>query len=105
MERMFAEEENLEIQEMIARFYDKFDELHEHSINKALAKSPNKQQVLKEIKYKIPQKWTGKFHKFDVIPIDIYRNQAINNERGRVNKQQMIDAKLKIVQEYEKMKQ
>ena len=43
MERMFAEEENLEIQEMIARFYDKFDELHEHSINKALAKSPNKQ--------------------------------------------------------------
>ena len=31
-----------------------FDELHEHSINKALAKSPNKQQVLREIKYKIP---------------------------------------------------
>lgn len=82
---------------MIARFYDKFDELHEHSINKALAKSPNKAQVLKEIKYKIPPKWTGKFHKFDVIPIDIYKKDAISNERGKVNKQSTLDAKLRIV--------
>jgi hypothetical protein len=33
MERLYQEEENLEIQEMIARFYDKFDELHEQSVN------------------------------------------------------------------------
>ena len=42
MERLYAEEDNTEIQEMIAKFYSKFDELHEYSVGMALAKSPNK---------------------------------------------------------------
>jgi hypothetical protein len=35
-------EENQEIQEMIIQFYSKFDQLHEQSVAKTLAKSPNK---------------------------------------------------------------
>lgn len=33
MERLYADEENAEIQQMIAKFYEKFDELHEQSVN------------------------------------------------------------------------
>jgi hypothetical protein len=57
---------------MIARFYDKFDELHEQSVNQALARSPNKAQVKNEIKYKIPERWTKKFHKHDIVPLNLY---------------------------------
>ena len=53
---------------MIAKFYNKFDELHEQSLGQALSRSPNKQQVKMEIKYKIPERWTRKFHKQDVVP-------------------------------------
>ena len=41
---------------------------------------------MQEIKYKIPEKWTKKFQKFDIIPIDLYKKTAISNERGKVNK-------------------
>ena len=67
---------------MIARFYNKFDELHEQSVQAALAKSPNKVTVKNEIKYKIPERWTKRFYKYDIIsklPVD-------GEERGRVNK-------------------
>lgn len=86
IDRLQAEEENAEIQEMIAKFYNKFDELHEQSIGMALSRSPNKQQVKNEIKYKIPERWTKKFHKFDIVPIDHYTKSAVSDERGRVNK-------------------
>ena len=33
MEKLYKEEENAEIQEMITKFYNKFDELHEQSVN------------------------------------------------------------------------
>jgi hypothetical protein len=71
---------------MIARFYNKFDELHEHSVGLALAKSPNKKQVINEVKYKIPERWTKKFHKYDIVPINHYTKSAVNEERGKVNK-------------------
>eukprot|EP00347_Sterkiella_histriomuscorum_P022188 403331364 len=83
MERLQAEEESAEIQEMIAKFYNKFDELHEQSVSLALAKSPNKQQVKNEIKYKIPERWTKRFHKHDIIPLTHYTTSAVNEERGR----------------------
>jgi len=67
IERLQAEEESAEIQDMIARFYNKFDELHEQSVQAALAKSPNKLLVKNEIKYKIPERWTRPFHKHDII--------------------------------------
>jgi hypothetical protein len=67
IERLQAEEESAEIQDMIARFYNKFDELHEQSVQAALAKSPNKLLVKNEIKYKIPERWTKPFHKHDII--------------------------------------
>ena len=52
---------------MIARFYNKFDELHEQSVQTALAKSPNINTVKNEIKYKIPERWTRKFYKYDIV--------------------------------------
>jgi hypothetical protein len=42
IDKLYQEEETQDIQHMIAKFYNKFDELHEQSINQALAKSPNK---------------------------------------------------------------
>lgn len=57
---------------MIARFYNKFDELHEQSLIQALAKSPNKQQVKNEVKYKIPERWTKRFHLHDIVPLKMF---------------------------------
>lgn len=54
----------------------------------ALARSPNKQQVKNEIKYKIPERWTKKFHKYDIIPFQ--NAPGTLEERGRVNKQTII---------------
>lgn len=85
---------------MIAKFYDKFDELHEHSVHQALARSPNKNQVKMEVKYKIPERWTKKFHKHDVIPLDLFSATAINEERGRVNKQSVVDNNQKKLMQY-----
>jgi len=40
-----------------------------------------------EIKYKIPDRWTKKFNKYDVIPfIKDNANLAISEERGRINR-------------------
>ncbi len=73
---------------MIARFYNKFDELHEQSVQAALAKSPNKQLVKNEIKYKIPERWTKRFHKHDIIGKILANDQQYGtDERGYVNKQ------------------
>lgn len=72
-------------------------------MNQALARSPNKNQVKVEIKYKIPERWTKKFHKFDVVPMSIYTQGGVQEERGRVNKQ--LQSQMKVVQEYEKMQQ
>lgn len=52
---------------MIAQFYQKFDELHEQSISQALARSPNKVHLKNEVKYRVPERWTKKFHKEDII--------------------------------------
>lgn len=68
----FYEEENTDIQQMIAQFYNKFDELHEQSLTAALSKNPNKQSIKNEVKYRIPDRWTKKFHKHDIISMDIY---------------------------------
>jgi len=69
---------------MITQFYSKFDELHDFSVEQALSKSPNKEQIKKEIKYKIPERWTKKFHKYDIVPLHV--PNAISEERGRVNR-------------------
>ena len=87
IERLQAEEESAEIQDMIARFYNKFDELHEQSVQNALARSPNRVQVKNEIKYKIPERWTRKFHKHDIIGRIIAGEQHLTDERGVVNRQ------------------
>ena len=102
IERLQAEEESAEIQEMIAKFYNKFDELHEQSVGQALARSPNKQQVKMEVKYKIPERWTKKFHKLDIVPLSFYQQSAVNDERGRVNKQTIADNKQQYIEEQNK---
>lgn len=76
---------------MIAKFYTKFDDLHEHSIGQTLARSPNKIQVKNEVKYKIPERWTGKFHKHDIVPLHTYKESAVKEERGHVNKMNVVD--------------
>ena len=87
LDRLLQEEETLEIQHMIAKFYNKFDELHEQSVNNALATNPNRDQMKKEIKYRIPERWTKSFHKYDIVDINIYNQRdGIKNERGKVNR-------------------
>ena len=71
---------------MIAQFYNKFDELHEQSLTQALAKSPNKNTIKNEVKYRIPERWTKAFHKEDIISQDIYKQSQIPEERGIVNR-------------------
>ena len=56
---------------MIAQFYNKFDELHEQSLTQALAKGPNLAVIKNEVKYRIPERWTKRFHKHDVVSLDI----------------------------------
>ena len=76
---------------MIAKFYNKFDELHEQSVNQALAKSPNKEQLRNEVKYRIPERWTKRFHKYDIVDINIYNQKAgIKQERGKINVEQKV---------------
>jgi hypothetical protein len=76
---------------MIAKFYNKFDELHEQSINQALAKDPNREQLRNEVKYRIPERWTKRFHKYDIVDINIYNDKTgIVGERGRVNKEKKV---------------
>jgi hypothetical protein len=86
IERLQAEEESAEIQDMIARFYNKFDELHEQSVQSALANSLNRLQAKNEIKHKIPERWTRKFHKHDIIGRIISSKQHHTDERGVVNR-------------------
>jgi len=77
---------------MIAKFYNKFDELHEQSINQALAKGPSIDQLKHEVKYRIPERWTKRFHKYDIVDINIYRQKpGINQERGKVNKEKKVE--------------
>lgn len=71
---------------MIAQFYNKFDELHEQSLTQALAKSPNKNMIKNEVKYRIPERWTKGFYKHDVVAMDILRGQSIPEERGNINR-------------------
>ena len=73
---------------MIAQFYNKFDELHEQSLTQALAKSPNKAMIKNEVKYRIPERWTKKFHKNDVVSSEILLGQSIPEERGAINRNQ-----------------
>ena len=95
IERLYAEEETQDIQQMIAKFYNKFDELHEQSVSQALAKSPNREQLKNEVKYRIPDRWTKKFHYYDIVDINVAnRNRpGILQERGRVNKPARVAAK------------
>ena len=76
---------------MIAKFYNKFDELHEQSVSQALAKQPNMEQLKNQVKYRIPERWTKKFHKYDVVDINIYNEKTgIVQERGKINKAEKI---------------
>ncbi len=90
-QRLYAEEESADIQQMIAQFYNKFDELHEQSLTQALAKSPNKAMIKNEVKYRIPERWTKGFHKHDVVSMDILRGQSIPEERGNINRHQIVN--------------
>ena len=85
-QRLYAEEESADIQQMIAQFYNKFDELHEQSLTQALAKSPNKAMIKNEVKYRIPERWTKGFYKHDVVSMDILKGQSIPDERGNINR-------------------
>ena len=89
IERLQAKEKSAEIQDMIARFFDIFDELHEQSVKNALARSPNRVHVKNEIKYKKPERWTRKFHKHDIIGRIIAGEQHLTDDRGVVNRQGM----------------
>lgn len=87
---------------MIAQFYNKFDELHEQSLSAALSRSPDKNTIKNEVKYRIPERWTKNFHKYDIVNLDIYKNTSILQERGRVNKDSTINKKLRSDEEREK---
>jgi uncharacterized membrane protein YheB (UPF0754 family) len=88
--RLLQEEESGDIQKMIAQFYNKFDELHEQSLTAALSKNSDKQSLKNEIKYHIPQRWTKNFHKYDIVSMDIYKDSAVTQERGRVNRDKVV---------------
>lgn len=75
--KIYVEEESQDIQKMIAQFYNKFDELHEQSLTAALSRSPNKNSIKNEVKYRIPTRWTKSFHKQDVISMDIFKHSGI----------------------------
>lgn len=47
-----------------------------------------------EIKYKIPERWTGKFHKHDILPIVGSKDSAVREERGKVNKHKVVEISL-----------
>lgn len=77
---------------MIAKFYNKFDELHEQSVTQALSKGPDMIQLKNQVKYRIPERWTKRFHKFDIVDIGIFRDKpGILQERGRVNKEAKVE--------------
>lgn len=90
-QRLYAEEESADIQQMIAQFYNKFDELHEQSLTAALARSPNKTLIKNEVKYRIPERWTKQFHKEDIVSMDIYKASSIPEERGKVNRTNVLN--------------
>ena len=50
-----------------------------------LSKNPNKKSIKNEVKYRIPERWTKKFHKQDIISNDILQQSGIAQERGKVN--------------------
>ena len=80
MARESAEQESVDIQHMIAQFYNKFDELHEKSLMSALAQQPNRATIKNEVKYRIPDRWTKKFNKHDVVSLDLMKGSGIENE-------------------------
>ena len=45
IDKLYQEEETQDIQQMIAKFYNKFDDLHEQSVTQALSKNPNMDQL------------------------------------------------------------
>ena len=48
-------------------------------------------QLKNEVKYRIPERWTRKFHKYDIVDINIYQKKpGILDERGKINKAEMI---------------
>ena len=75
---------------MIAQFYNKFDELHEQSLTQALARSPHKVTMKNEVKYRIPDRWTKKFHKEDILGIDPGKLSKNIDQVGLVNKESII---------------
>jgi len=39
-----------------------------------------------EVKYRIPERWTKKFHKYDIVDINIFNKKSgIEHERGKIN--------------------
>ena len=60
----------------------------------ALEKSPNKNIVKNEIKYKIPERWTKPFYKHDIIGKVLADDRFNAEERGKVNKNAAITNKI-----------
>jgi len=49
------------------------------------------------VKYRIPERWTKKFHKYDIVDINIYNKKTgIEKERGKVNKAERIEERERI---------
>jgi hypothetical protein len=99
---MYQEEESVDIQHMIAQFYNKFDELHEKSLMTALASNPNREVIKNEVKYRIPDRWTKKFNKHDIVSLDLLRGTGIDNEQGKVNKREILDKKKQVEENRDK---
>ncbi len=47
--------------------------------------------IKNEVKYRIPERWTKGFHKHDVVSMDILRGQSIPEERGNINRHQIVN--------------
>ena len=87
---------------MIAQFYNKFDELHEKSLMAALAAQPDRGVIKNEVKYRIPDRWTKKFNKHDIVSVDLLKGTGIENEQGKVNKRALLDKKRQVESNREK---
>lgn len=46
----------------------------------ALAQNPNREIIKNEVKYRIPDRWTKKFNKHDIVSLDLLRGSGIDNE-------------------------
>ena len=61
-------------------------------MTQALARSPNKQTIRNEVKYRVPEMWTKPFHKEDILSaaVQLAPGKSFGDEIGLVNKPNVV---------------